>query len=166
MLCNLCQGIRLAELVAFATDFEDEIERCQFTNAEKPYRHQPSFKALCISGQNGCDLCLLVSQILEEQTSNNDDEIYGSSQGESASELVCKLRTDCSARIYICRVSGTDRQDDAGIFEIAVLPTFLYDSSESRTSLASQDAFFWRALEVWTLDGKRFIGDSGSSGAE
>lgn len=160
MLCKLCQDIRLAELVAFETDFDDKIEQCQFTNAEKAYRHQSDFKALCVSGQSQCDLCLLLSQILEEeQTWNDDDEIYGSIRGESASDLVRKLRTDCSAQIYICRVDGTERQDDAGIFEIAVIPTFIYDSSEARKSPTSRDAFFWRALEVWPQNGTYSVYD-------
>lgn len=155
MLCTLCQGIRLAQLVAFEADNDDEAGQSQLLNAEEAYQHQPNFEALCISGKNQCDLCSLISEVLEEdQTWNNEDKIYGSVDGESESDLILKLRTDCSAQIYIYRVDGTERQEDAGIFEIAIIPTFICTFSNSLQPRTSPDAFFWRALEVWSQSGQ------------
>lgn len=154
MLCKLCQGIQLVQLVAFETDYDDEAGHHQLLNARQAYQHQPNFEALCNSGQNQCDLCLLISEVLEEdQNWNADDKIYGSMNGESESDLVLKLRTDCSTQIYICRVDGTERQDDAGIFEIAVIPTFTYKFTNTSAPCTYPDAFFWRALEIWTHSG-------------
>lgn len=63
----------------------------------------------------------------EDQTWNDDDKIYGSSRGDSERDLVLQLRTGRSAEVYIYRVEGSGRQEeDAGIFEIAVVPTFTY----------------------------------------
>lgn len=155
MICTLCQGIQLTQLVAFETDYDDEAGHDQLLNIERAYKHQPNFEALCISARNQCDLCSLVLEALEEdQNWNDDDKIYGSVNGESESDLVLKLRTECSAQIYICRVDGTERQEDAGIFEIAIIPTFTYETSNSLVSRTSPDAFFWRALEVWTQSGQ------------
>lgn len=156
MFCTLCQGIPLTQLVAFETDYDDDDEagHHQLLNTEKAYRHHSNFEALCISRQTQCDLCLLISEVLEEdQNWNDDDRIYGSVNGESESDLVLKLRTDCSTQIYICRVDGTERQEDAGIFEIAIIPTFTSKFSNSPIPGMSHDAFFWRALEVWTQSG-------------
>ncbi|MCJ1465672.1 hypothetical protein MMC07_004291 [Pseudocyphellaria aurata] len=117
MLCTFCQRIELAHLVAFEVDFDEEpaAGQYQLLNAEKAYQHQPNFKALCVSGKNQCDLCLLISEVLEgDQNWNDDDKIYGSVNGESESDLVLKLRTDCSNQIYIYCVDGTERQEDAG----------------------------------------------------
>lgn len=152
MLCTLCQGIQLDRLVAFETDYNDEAGQHQLLNARKAYQHQPNFEALYVSGQNQCDLCLLISEVLEkDQNWNDDDKIYGSVHGESESDLILKLRTYCSTQIYIYRVDGTERQEDAGIFEIAIIPTFNF--SDSLVPRTSPDAFFWRALEVWTQSG-------------
>ncbi|MCJ1266197.1 hypothetical protein MMC22_006080 [Lobaria immixta] len=156
MLCTLCQGIQLAQLVAFETDNDDEAGHHQLQNAGKAYPHQPNFEALCISGQNQCELCLLMSEVIEEdQTWNDDDKIYGCMNGESESDLILNLRTDYSAQIYIFRLDGTERQEDAGIFEIAIVPTFIYNLSNSSAPRTNPDAFFWRALEVWTQSGER-----------
>ena len=46
------------------------------------------------------------------------------------------------------------RQDDAGILEIAIVPTFNSESALSSTSYVSPDAFFWRALEIWPETGE------------
>lgn len=120
-----------------------------------------------LSGQNQCDLCLLISQVFEEdQTWSDDDEIYGSTQGESVLDLVRKLRIHSSAQIYICYLDATDRQDDAGIFEIAIIPTFIYDSSKPQADVASHDAFFWRGLEVWMQNGNCCVAIERSSEAE
>lgn len=158
MLCTLCQRIQLDQLVAFETDNDDEAGQAQLLNAEEAYQHQPNYEALRISGKNQCDLCSLISEVLEEdQTWNDDDKIYGSVNGESESDLILKLRTGCSTQIYIFRVDGTERQEDAGIFEIAIVPTFICNfSNSSNSSLPrpSPDAFFWRALEVWTQSGQ------------
>lgn len=154
MLCTLCQGIQLTELVAFETDDDDEAGHHQLLNAGKAYQHQPNFDALCISGQNQCELCLLMSEVLEEDQSwNDDDKIYGCMNGESESDLILNLRTDYSAQIYVFRLDGTERQEDAGIFEIAIVPTFIHNLSNSLAPRTSPDAFFWRALEVWTQSG-------------
>lgn len=155
MICTLCQGIELAQLVAFETDFDEEAAAGQYQllNTEKAYKHQPDFKALCISAQNQCGLCSLISEVLEEdQNWNDDDKIFGSVNGESESDMILKLRTDCSAQIYIYCVNGTERQDDAGIFEIAIIPTFKYGLSNS-LSHTSSVSFFWRSLEVWAQSG-------------
>ena len=48
------------------------------------------------------------------------------------------------------------RQEDAGIVEIAVVPTFNSESALSSTSSARPDAFFWRALEIWLENGERY----------
>lgn len=118
MLCSICQGIRLTELVPIETSGEGEIETCQLTNTKEAYFLHPSFEALKRPGtQNECELCALIAQVLEEdQTWNDDDKIYGSSR---------------SAEIYIYRVEGSGRQEDAGIFEIAVVPTFTYEELPS-----------------------------------
>lgn len=156
MLCSICQGIRLTELVPFETSGEDEIETCQLTNTKEAYLLHPSFDALKRSStQNDCELCALIAQVLEEdQTWNDDDKIYGSSRGDSERDLVLQLRTGSSAEIYIYRVEGSGRQEDAGIFEIAVVPTFIYqDIPASLRPDNNQHAFYLRVLEVWAQSG-------------
>lgn len=157
MLCSICQGIRLTELVSFETSGEDEIETCELRNTEEAYPFHSCFEALRRSGsQNECELCALIAQILEEdQTWNDDDKIYGSSRGDSERDLVLQLRTSCSAQIYIYRVEGSERQEDAGIFEIAVVPTFTYQELPGSSGPSNdQHAFYWRILEVWAQSGK------------
>ena len=157
MLCTFCAGIRLTDLVAFEIERYDE-ETCQLLNTENAYHHQPNFEDLCKSSVDGCQLCLLISQVLEADESwNADEKLYGSVQGENEHDLLRRLRSKSSSRIYIYRIDETERQDDAGIFEIAVVPTFKYDLIESSRSSASPHAFFWRALEVWPTTGKRFV---------
>lgn len=158
MLCSICQGIRLTELVPFETSGEDEIETCQLTNTKEAYLLHPSFDALKRSGtQHECELCALIAQVLEEdQTWNDDDKIYGSSRGDSERDLVLQLRTGRSAEIYIYRVEGSGRQEDAGIFEIAVVPTFTYPEKLPAASGPGNDhqhAFYLRVLEVWAQSG-------------
>ena len=51
-------------------------------------------------------------------------------------------------------ISESLRQDDAGILEIAIVPTFNSESALSSTSFASPDAFSWRALEIWPETGE------------
>lgn len=80
--------------------------------------------------------------------------IYRSSKGEEEYTLVDQLSTDFSAPIYLYKVSGSERQEDAGIFEIAVVPTFRYNPLIAAASDTQPDAFFWRALEVWSGNGK------------
>lgn len=46
MLCSICQGIRLTELLPFETSGEDEIETCQLPNTKEAYLLHPSFDAL------------------------------------------------------------------------------------------------------------------------
>lgn len=156
MLCSTCQGIRLTELVPFDTSGEDEIETCQVTNTKEGHLLHPSFEALERSGtQNECELCSLIVQVLEEdQTWNDDDKIYGSSRGDSERDLVLQLRTGYSAEIYLYRVEGSERQEDAGIFEIAVVPTFSYQELPAASRPGNgHHAFYWRALEVWAQSG-------------
>lgn len=154
MLCILCQGIRLDKLVAFETEYDDKTERCKLVKYERAYQHHANFTALCTSAHNECSLCLLISQVLEEeQTWNNDDRIYGSAENELESDLIIKLRTNRSAQIYICLLDGTIRQDDAGIFEIVIIPTFANNLPKTPTIPKTLDTFFWRALEVWTHRG-------------
>lgn len=156
MLCSICQAIRLTELAPFETSGEDEIETCQLTNTKEAYLLHHSFEALKRSGtQNECDLCVLIAQVLEEdQTWNDDDKIYGSIRGDSERDLVLQLRTDCSAEIYVYRVEGSERQEDAGIFEIAVVPTFTYQELLAASGPGNaQHAFYWRVLEVWAQSG-------------
>lgn len=156
MLCSICQGIRLTELVSFETSGEDEIETCELTKTEEAYPFHPCFEALRRSGQSACELCALIAQVLEEdQTWNDDDKIYGSSRGDSERDLVLQLRTSHSAQIYIYFVEGSERQDDAGIFEIAVVPTFTYQElPESSGPGKGQHAFYWRVFEVWAQSGE------------
>ncbi len=155
MLCSLCQGICLAELAAFETRDDDEIEKCELINTEKAYRHHSCFEDLWTTGQNGCELCLLISQVLEEEQSwNNDDKIYGSMEGDSEKELVLKLQTASSTQIYMYSVQGSERQEDAGIFEVAVVPTFSYQLPASSLPRTGPHAFYWRGLEVWAKTGK------------
>lgn len=156
MLCSICQGICLTKLVPFETSGEDEIETCQLTNTKEAHLLSPSFEALKRSGtQNECELCTLIAQVLEEdQTWNDDDKIYGSSRGDSERDLVLQLRTGCSAEIYIYRVEGSERQEDAGIFEIAVVPTFNYQELPAASGPGNdQQAFYWRVLELWAQSG-------------
>lgn len=157
MLCSICQGIRLSELVPFETSGEDEIETCELTNSEEAYPFHFCFEALRRSGrQDDCELCVLIAQVLEEdQTWNDDDKIYGSSRGDSERDLVLQLRTSHSAQIYIYRVEGSERQEDAGIFEIAIVPTFTYQELPGSLGLGKdQHAFYWRVLEVWAQSGE------------
>lgn len=155
MLCTLCQGLRLTELVALEIECDEESETCRLMNTARAYHHQPSFEALCLSSGNGCILCQLMSQVLEkDQDWSDDDKLYGSKNGESDDDLVLQLRTACSTQIYVYSVDGSDRQDDAGIFEIAVVSTFSSQRKTSSSSPANPDAFFWRALEVWPENGE------------
>lgn len=155
MLCVFCQGIRLAEIPPFVTNDDDETEKCQLTNLVQAYKHQPNFKSLSLSASRGCQLCVLISEVLLQrqessgQISNNDDIIYRSVRNEPESALLIQLETDFSAQIYIYRIDGTERQEDAGIFELAIVPTFIYRSPELLVHDGEPDAFFWRALEVW-----------------
>lgn len=80
--------------------------------------------------------------------------IYRSSRGEEESALVDQLGTDFSAPIYLYKVDGSECQENAGIFEIAVVPTFRYNPLISGITDPQPDAFFWRALEVWSGKGK------------
>ena len=158
MLCTYCVGIRLTDLVSFETECDGEVATCLLLNTHKAYHHQTNFEALLRSGEDGCPLCLLMSQILEEdQNWNADDRLYGSIQGEAEHDLVLKLRSEFTDQIYVYRVDGTERQEDAGIFEIAVVSTFSYDQANASKPRASPDAFFWRALEVWPETGKRCL---------
>ncbi len=110
MLCTLCQGIRLVDLVAFETKDEDEIETCRLMNTERAYRHHPNFNSLFGSGEHGCNLCLLISQVLEEKQSwHTESNIYGSIHGEAEQDLVLKLRSACSSQIYIYQVDASER---------------------------------------------------------
>lgn len=110
MLCTLCQGIRLTDLVAFETKDEDEIEKCRLMNTERAYHHHPNFDSLFRSGEQGCNLCLLISQVLEEKQSwHTESNIYGSIHGEAEQNLVLKLRSPCSGQIYIYQVEASER---------------------------------------------------------
>lgn len=155
MLCIYCQGICLAKIPLFVTVDDDEIEKCQLTNLIEAYKHHPNFKSLRLSGSRGCQLCVIISQVLlQSQESNgqiltNDDIIYRSIRKEPESALLLQLETDYSAQIYIYFIDETERQEDAGIFEIAIVPTFTYRSSKLLVHDEEPDAFFWRALEVW-----------------
>ena len=151
MLCASCDGIRSEDLVSLETENEDEIRTCKLLNANKAFQHSPDFQTLCMSAQSGCNLCLLMSQMLEDDHNWNDEiNIYGSSEGETISELILKLKSEQSASIYIYKLDGTDRQEDAGIFEIAIAATF----SPSSNSKPDYEAFFWRALEIWPEAGQ------------
>ena len=110
MLCRFCQGIRLTDLVAFETEDEDAIETCRLMNTKRAYHHHPNFNSLLRSGEHGCNLCLLISQVLEaKQRWHNESNIYGSISGEVEQDLVLKLRSACSSQIYIYRVDASER---------------------------------------------------------
>ena len=110
MLCTFCQGIRLVDLVAFETNDEDEIETCRLINTKRAYHHHPNFDSLFKSGEHGCNLCLLISQVLEEKQSwHTESNIYGSIHGEAEPDLVLKLRSACSCQIYIYQVEASER---------------------------------------------------------
>lgn len=161
MLCRNCQGISLPELIPLEFIQDEEIEQCQLINVDTAYQHQPCFQSLSFSAMKGCLLCvLIVTTLAEKQRYNNDDMIYRSSRGEEESALVDQLSTDYSAPIYLYRVDGGERQEDAGIFEIAVVPTFNYNPLIASASVTQPDAFFWRALEVWPGNGKSIALDS------
>lgn len=165
MLCECCRGIRLDDLCQFDTVEDDKVEKCQLTGLTEAYKHQPSFFFLNLSGRKGCELCFLISQVLVQkhddssgQILNNDDIIYRSINNEPESDLLLQLETDNSSQIYLYRIDGSERQEDPGIFEIAVVPTFVYASSRPSESDeqydGKPDAFFWRALEVWPQNDK------------
>ena len=110
MLCTFCQGIRLIDLVAFETKDDDEIETCRLINTERAYHHHPNFNSLFRSAEHGCNLCLLISQVLEEKQSwHTESNIYGSIHGEAESDLVLKLRSACSGQIYVYQVDASER---------------------------------------------------------
>ena len=110
MLCISCRGIRLTDLVAFETQDEDEIKTCRLMNTERAYHHHTNFNSLFRSGEHGCNLCLLISQVLEEKQSwHNESNIYGSIHGEVEQDLVLKLRSAYSSQIYIYRVDASER---------------------------------------------------------
>ena len=110
MLCRFCQDIRVNHLVAFETKDEDEIETCRLTNTERAYKHHIRFDLLSKSGEHGCNLCLLISQMLEEKRSRHtESNIYGSIHGEAEPELVLKLRSACSGQIYVYQVDTSER---------------------------------------------------------
>ena len=155
MLCLKCRGISFIELIALEFTEDEEVEKCQLMNVGTAYRHQLSFKALLLSAAAGCTLCVLIARTLaEKERLNSNDMIYRSSRAESESALIDQLSTDVSAPIYLYKVEGSERQETAGIFEIAVVATFELNSATASASDSQPDAFFWRALEVWLDDGK------------
>lgn len=155
MLCSKCQRISLPELISLEFIEDEEIETCQLVNIDTAYQHQSSFKALLLSATAGCPLCVLIASTLtEKQWLNNVYVLYRSSRGEEESALIDQLSTDFSGPIYLYKVDGSERQEDAGIFEIAIVPTLNYNPFTGQTSNSQPDAFFWRALEVWSDDGK------------
>lgn len=155
MLCLKCRGISFIELVSLEFTEDEKVEKCQLMNIGTAYRHQLSFKTLLLSAAAGCPLCdLIATTLAEKQRFNNNDMIYRSSRAESESALIDQLSTDFSASIYLYKVESTERQETAGIFEIAIVATFEYNIAIASASDTQPDAFFWRALEVWLDDGK------------
>lgn len=155
MLCLKCRRIPFIELIPLDFTEDEDIKKCRLMNVGTAYRHQACFKALSLSAAASCPLCVLIATtIAEKQRFNNNDVIYRSSRGEAESALIDQLSTDFSAPIYLYKVGKSERQEAAGIFEIAVVPTFEYNSSIGPLSDTQPDAFFWRALEVWSDNGK------------
>ena len=92
-----------------------------------------------------------------DESWNADEKFYESVQGENEHDLLRRLKSESSSRKYVYQIDETERQDGAGIFEIAVAPIFKYDLIEPSRNGASPHAFFLRALEVWPTTGKRFV---------
>lgn len=167
MLCVNCQNIRLKELVPLETTHDEEIKKCQLMNLKNAHQHQSNFRSLLISAQNECTLCMLMSKVLtEKQRCNNYDMVYRSIKGEQEIALVDQLNTEYSGPLYLYAVDGTGRQEDAGIFEIAVVPTFNYGLTDKPTLDPEPDAFYWRGFEVWPQAGKCMASLMGISQAE
>lgn len=125
MLCTYCQGIRLVDLVAFETKDEDKIETCRLINTESAYHHHPNFDSVLRSGKHGCNLCLLISQVLEEKQSwHTESNIYGSIHGEAETDLVLMLRSACSGRIYIYQVHASERYVRTFLLHSQLNPTY------------------------------------------
>lgn len=155
MLCLKCRRISFSELVPLGFTEEEEVEKCRLMNIGTAYQHQSCFRALSLSAAAGCLLCVLIAAtVAEKQKFNNNDMIYRSSRAEEESALIDQLSTGFSAPIYLYKVEGSERQETAGIFEIAIIPTFEYSRSIVSAPDTQPDAFFWRALEVWSDDGK------------
>ena len=66
--------------------------------------------------------------------------------------------TASSKTLLLYSVKGTEKDEEAGIWEMGIVATFNYREESAGTAVPEAgirrvDAFFWRALEVWREDG-------------
>ena len=163
MLCLLCQSLNLSTLLPLEITYDDyEDVRTANINLSDGFRHHPSFQSIILSSQNGCVLCALVARVLQKKREwSRVDSLYGSVLGESEDVLVARLVTGSSRALFFFGVEGTEKRDEAGIWEIGVVATFDYGGGSDdgigdgqKGKIGRVDAFCWRVLEVWRENGR------------